>query len=159
LGAHAIPGSQPRTVFGARVVGKPAPSTRMDVTVVVRRRPAPAGHARRQAGRVGRFLMPRERHYLPRTQLAQTHGAHPMDLAAVEAFATRHKLAVLEKHRARRTVVLSGSVANVERAFGVSMMRFKERGLPAYQGHAGPVRIPHTLAPVVEAVLGLTTRR
>ena len=49
--------------------------------------------------------------YVGRADFAGQFGASLVDLAAVEEFAKRHDLAVVQADAARRTVVLSGTVA------------------------------------------------
>ena len=58
---------------------------------------------------------------------------------------------------ARRTVVLSGTVAQFNAAFGVDLQRFEHPG-GSYRGRTGNVHLPDELAGRVEAVLGLDDR-
>ncbi len=72
-------------------------------------------------------------------------------------FAAAHGLAVVEAQAARRTVVLSGTVAAFDDAFGVALQRF-EHPAGSYRGRTGPVHLPDVLTDAVEAVLGLDNR-
>ena len=112
-----LKGSERRAVEGARVLAPAEPRERMEVSVIVRRRAAPRLLARLAALVSGH----REVGYLTREEFASQHGAQPPDLAAVRAFATRHGLAVVQEHAARRTVVLSGTVAQFSTAFSVQL--------------------------------------
>jgi kumamolisin len=95
--------------------------------------------------------------YLTREEFAARHGAEPRDLAAVRAFATAHGLAVVEENAARRTVVLSGTVAQFSAAFAVQLQQF-EHPEGTYRGRIGAIYLPKELDGVIEAVLGLDNR-
>ena len=69
----------------------------------------------------------------------------------------KHGLAVVQEHAGRRTVVLSGTVAQFNAAFGVDLQRFEHPG-GSYRGRVGNVQLPDELAGRVEAVLGLDNR-
>jgi kumamolisin len=95
--------------------------------------------------------------HLAREDFARQFGAEPADIAAVKAFAASHGLTVIQEHAGRRTVVLAGTVAQLEAAFGVRLERFEHpRG--AYRGRQGAIHLPQELDGVVEAVLGLDNR-
>jgi kumamolisin len=106
------------------------------------------------------------------------YGAAPADLDLVAAFAARHELRVLESNPAQRIVVLSGTVAHVNKAFAVELGRYEvapeaegERNRPpgqgrqgrrareSYRGYEGEVHLPPDVAHVVEGVFGLDNRR
>ena len=78
-------------------------------------------------------------------------------MAAVKKFAGAHGLAVVQEHAGRRTVVLSGTVAQFNAAFGVDLQRFEHPG-GSYRGRVGAVHLPDELHDAVEAVLGLDNR-
>ena len=79
------------------------------------------------------------------------------DIAAVKEFASKHGLAVVQEHAGRRTVVLSGTVAQFNAAFGVDLQRF-EHGGGSYRGRVGNIHLPEELSGRVEAMLGLDNR-
>jgi kumamolisin len=85
------------------------------------------------------------------------HGASAADIAAIEAFAHEYGLSVSQSSQARRSVVLSGTAENMQRAFGVSLHQFSSK-LGTYRGRTGPVMIPEQLQQTVTAVLGLDNR-
>jgi kumamolisin len=98
---------------------------------------------------------PRER--MSRTEFAARHGADPNEIEEVEAFAKSNGLEVIESHAARRSVVVRGSVAAIEKAFAVDLYDYDSpRG--KYRGHAGSANLPGALAGKVEAVIGLDNR-
>jgi kumamolisin len=98
-----------------------------------------------------------ERTYLTREQLASTQGASAEDIAKVEAFAREQGLDVREVSRARRSVLLSGTIEALNKAFGVTLMNY-DHPSGSYRGRTGPVHVPDELASIVQAVLGLDNR-
>ncbi|HTW74189.1 MAG TPA: S53 family peptidase [Steroidobacteraceae bacterium] len=94
---------------------------------------------------------------LSREAFAAAHGASAADLAAVQAFAHAHGLSVVQEHAARRTLVLSGTVGQFNRAFDIELKHYAYPG-GTYRGREGAIHIPEELADIVEAVLGLDNR-
>jgi kumamolisin len=89
---------------------------------------------------------------------ASDHGADPKELEQVAAFAQSHGLNVVESNQGRRSVVVSGTVAAINKAFDVTLQDYDSpRG--KYHGHEGSVGLPHALADIVEAVSGLDNRQ
>jgi kumamolisin len=146
-------GSQRVAMPGARVVAPADPTERLEVTVLVRRRAASELHARAAQMASGNARKP----YLTREEFAARHGADPADLAAVGAFAAAHGLVVVLEHAARRTVMLSGTVAQFNAAFKVQLQRMQHASC-SYRGRTGNIELPSSLDGVVEAVLGLDSR-
>jgi kumamolisin len=134
-------------------VGRADPSERLEVTLLLRRRSAAAFAD--AAAKLHRPDRPRLR--LSRRDFVETFGSDGRDAAIVAAFADRYGLAVVQRDDARRTMVLSGTVAHAERAFGVALQNFESPG-GSYRGRVGPVRLPRDLREVVTAVLGLDNR-
>src|SRR6202034_407924 len=95
--------------------------------------------------------------YLTREEFAARHGADPADLAAVRTFAQAQGLLVVLEHAARRTVVLSGTVAQFNAAFQVQLQQMRHDSC-SYRGRTGSIALPSALDGVVEAVLGLDSR-
>jgi kumamolisin len=95
--------------------------------------------------------------HLSRAEFARRHGASRADLDKVREFAEAHGLAVVQEHVGRRAVVLSGTVAQFNDAFGVELRHYSHPG-GTYRGRTGPVHIPAELDGVIEAVLGLDNR-
>ncbi|MHB8323066.1 MAG: S53 family peptidase [Candidatus Dormibacteria bacterium] len=108
------------------------------------------------AAEVGHLAMSSRRHF-SRAQLIELRGAHPDDLAAVQAWADGTGLQVLEMRPGQRLVRLSGSTQRLAREFGVSL---GAEDLPEgrFRVMRGQVRIPAPLVEPVVAVLGLDTR-
>src|ERR1700734_3717705 len=148
-----LSGSERAAMPGARVVAPADPTERLEVTVLVGRRAASELRAR-AAQLAARYA---STPYLTREEFAARHGADAGDLAAVRAFATAHGLVVVLEHAARRTVVLSGTVAQFNAAFNVQLQRMQHASC-SYRGRTGSIELPSSLDGVVEAVLGLDSR-
>jgi kumamolisin len=150
---HPLTGSERQPMRGARAVGKADPSERLEVSVLLRFRGSDA-----LKDRVARLAKgePPDRH-LSREEFAQQHAADPADITKVRQFASAHGLTVVEEDAARRSVVLSGTVAQFNDAFEVDLQTFEHPG-GTYRGRTGPIHLPDELQGVVTAVLGLDNR-
>jgi len=148
-------GSERVPLPGARVSGKLNPNERLQVTVLVNPRPSDQEKLSR-VDELGK-RMPHERSYLTREELDAAYGAADEDLAKVEAFARENALDVVEESRSKRSVVLSGTIAQFSRAFKVKLVRC-EYQKSTYRGRSGPIYVPAELATVVQAVMGLDNR-
>ncbi len=73
-------------------------------------------------------------------------------------FARNNSLKVVEESSAKRSVLLSGTVAEYSEAFNVNFVRYVHPEKGAYRGRLGPVYVPGEIAPLVQAVLGLDNR-
>lgn len=166
-GYRAIEGSARRPVEGAVALG-PAPKDEvLSVTIVLRPRAPMPDLAYWQS----RIQGPRR--YLSVEEFAQQYGAAPDDIATVTAFATSHGLTVTDTNVAGRTVIVRGTVAQMNTAFGVTLtnydapLRRSRRKLATrpqperqtYRGREGAVHLPTEVAPAVIAVLGLDNRQ
>jgi kumamolisin len=148
--AHqGLPGSKRNPYRGAKATGKADPGDVLEVTVLVRRR-----HASEMAGIA---VAGREATPMSRQAFAERYGASDDDLAAVTGFAEQQGLSVVLSHAGRRTVRLSGTVAQFNTAFGVDLQHFAYDG-GSYRGRTGVIVLPPALQGVVEAVLGLDDR-
>jgi len=131
-----------------------APGELVTATIVVRRRPDGA-KLRDVADFKGGSASPRQR--ISRTEFEALHGAVPQEMAEVAAFAKSNGLEVVQSQAARRSVVVRGTAAAIEKAFAVELHDYDSpRG--KYRGHTGPASLPGTLANTVDAVIGLDNR-
>lgn len=153
MAKHPLKGSERTALPDARVIGPADQHERLEVTVVLRAQ-AP-GVLKEHLSRLARG--DRSGGPLSRAAFAAAHGASAADLAAVKAFAHTHGLSVVQEHAARRTIVLSGTVAQFNQAFGVELKRYQYPG-GTYRGREGAIQIPEELDAIVEAVLGLDNR-
>jgi kumamolisin len=92
-----------------------------------------------------------------REEFARRFGAEANHFEAVRQFANRHGLAVVQEDLARRTVILSGTVAQFNEAFGVDLERYDHPG-GSYRGRTGAIYLPEELSEIVEGVFGLDNR-
>lgn len=95
--------------------------------------------------------------HVKREEFVAKHGAEEADLKKVEDYARAHNLSVVECSAAKRHVMLAGTVADFESAFGVTLERF-EHSLGTFRDHSGAVHVPADLQGTIEAVLGLSSR-
>src|SRR5580692_4422381 len=132
-----------------------ADNTPVMVTMIVRRRPD--GPAMPRAEEVtAQSHAARKR--LSRAEFAASHGANPAELESVAQFARTHGLEVLETHQSRRSVVVRGPAAAINKAFAVELHDYDSpRG--HYHSHEGEAGVPAELAGHVEAIIGLDNRK
>jgi kumamolisin len=123
----------------------------LTVTMLLRRKP---GHAKLKPG-----AMVADRGTRPsREEFAAARGAEPSELKAVTDFAKKADLEVVETDPARRSVVVRGSAAAINKAFNIQLNDYQyERG--TYRSHDGEVNLPSSIADYVDAVVGLTNRK
>lgn len=151
--SRPLKGSERSPLPNSRALGPADPAERLEVTVVVRAADRPGLHERMRRLATGAGAGAR----LSRADFARRHGASRADLDAVREFAESHGLAVVQEHSARRTLVLAGTVAHFNDAFGVDLQHYSHPD-GTYRGRTGPVHIPVDLNGIVEAVLGLDNR-
>ena len=123
------------------------PSNRITVSVIVRRKtPLKAANC-----------TGKER--LTRAQYRQRHSADPAAVKLVRAFAKEYGLAVSPNTPGAelRTIKLTGTVAAMQRAFGVTLIHQSIDGA-TYRIQEGSITLPAQLVGPVEAVLGLDNR-
>lgn len=94
---------------------------------------------------------------LSREDYATRFAADPRDLDKVRRFASRHRLQIVHEDACARTLRLSGTVAQMNVAFAVTLQRYACGGI-RYRSHVGPILLPEELDGVVVAVLGLDDR-
>ena len=127
-------GSERSAIGDARLVGPADPGERLSVSVEVRRRPdAPPLPDLAVLG----AQRPRDRARIDRSAVAESYGADPDDLAKVTEFASAYGLAVEESSAPRRTVRLSGAVAQMNKALGVQLGTYQYSG-GTYRSREGP---------------------
>lgn len=149
----ALPDTERDPVPGARAVGPTPPGEPVRVTVHLRpRAPIP------DPTLLGATPVDARPAPLTREQFAAQYGASPDDVARVRTFAESAGLRVVDADPARRSVVLEGTAAQMQRAFDVKLSRFVHPG-GEYRGRVGPVHVPEDLAHAVDGVFGLDTRR
>jgi kumamolisin len=144
IARKTLPGSGRSVLAGALPGTALDPSTRIEVTLVLRRRAEPVAAAFTAAP-----LSPAE--------LAQTYGADPVDVATVERELAAAGVQVLAVDAASRRVRAAGTVAALSELFGTSLRAAEVEGV-AVRHRSGELSVPAGLADVVIAVLGLDDR-
>jgi kumamolisin len=150
----ALPGSERSARRGARTVGAPDPNEHIRISVLLR------PHQTMEKLASAKELTasaPHERNYMSREQFAANYGANPDDINKIEAFAQEHNLTVVESSLARRTVVLSGTIAALSSAFSVYLANY-EHPDGNFRGRTGPIYVPADLTGVVQGVFGFDNR-
>jgi kumamolisin len=148
-----LAGSHREPVAGA-TAPRPVDNHEMiQATVVLRRRM----RANMPAAEEFAFRPANSTAYQTRGEFAVLHGADPADIAAIEAFAHENGLTVAERSAARRSVVLNGTAANMQKAFGTKLAHYTTT-TGEYRGRTGSLTIPSNLQGMVTAVLGLDNR-
>jgi kumamolisin len=142
-----LPGSEKTPVTTATAEKPSSSSTRITVSVIVRRK-APL----KAANRLGK-----ER--LTRAQYRQAHAADPDAIKLVRAFAKEYGLTPQAgtPQPEHRTIKLTGTVASMQKAFDVTLVQKTLNG-ERYRVREGSIRLPSELIGPVEAVLGLDNR-
>jgi kumamolisin len=108
----ALPGSHRDPVASASAPSPIDIHELVQVTVVLRRR----SHTQLPPAEEFGFQNSQTVNYHRREDFAVLHGADPADIALVEAFAHEYSLTVTEKSAAKRSVVLTGTVENMQNA-------------------------------------------
>ncbi|HUV96155.1 MAG TPA: S53 family peptidase [Acidobacteriaceae bacterium] len=142
----SLPFTDRKLPAAAGVVGAMPPDEEMRVSVIVKRK-QPLDLADLQ----GR--------HLSRTEFANKYAASPEAFDQLRSFAEQHGLSVDEGASSleRRTLVLTGTAAQMQQAFGVELQQVEHDGRH-YRIHQQPVTMPQECAAMVDAVLGLDTR-
>ncbi len=141
-----VEGSKRVALPGARALGGTNPHSNIEVTLKLRRKkPLPP-------------LKGRPASVMTRRALADTYGATREDVAkVVDAFA-KFGLKTEASSEATRSVRLSGSVANMEKAFLVKLIDYAHP-TGNYHGRVGQVHVPMEVKGIVQGVFGLDNRR
>jgi kumamolisin len=149
-----LKGSMRKALPGGRQVGTADPNERIRVTVFLRR--GNAGPPFPVANELGSRPIAQRTH-LSREQFAAAYGARPQDVAAIRDFAAQYGLQVVSESRARRTVVLGGTVQAFSNAFEAELARWEHpRG--TFRCRTGALTIPAELNGIILSVLGLDNR-
>ena len=142
----ALPGSERSILPGARLVGPTDPNQLVEVSIVVKqRRPLKLEDLQGKA--------------LSHDEFAAAYGAEPEQIQRVHDFAEANGLEVLEQpdEVARRTVKVRGTVANLEKAFSVTLHDY-EHPTCNYRGRTGSIHLPVEMTDIVQGVFGLDNR-
>jgi kumamolisin len=139
----AVAGSERRPLADSQIIGTADPQAAITVTVVLRRRDSHLPEPGSQT--------------FSREEFTSRFGADPADVERVERFSAGYDLTVVQVSLARRTVVLSGTVANMNEAFTTELLIFQSP-LGPFRGRVGMLYVPADLAGIVVGVFGLDER-
>jgi kumamolisin len=163
-GYRQLDKSERHPVKDSKLVGPADEKEIVRITIIIRRRPDGESMPEHDF-----FLKtpPSQRRRMSDDDFATKYGASGEDLGKVTAFARENGLNVIETNPTRRTVVASGTVAQMNKAFGVELNRYehdviRHRGEEAkkesYRGRDGFIHIPENLHGIITGVFGLDNR-
>jgi kumamolisin len=138
---------------GARLIGRTDPKQIIHVTVVLNRR-SEISSTELQRHTLTR---PHDRPKIDASQFAQQYGAGEDAVDAVKSLAAKYGLTIVKIDAPRRVVELSGTVSDLEQAFGTEL-HDSVIGTHTYRSRRGPLSLPSDAYPHIEAVLGLDNR-
>lgn len=141
-----LPGSERASVAEAVPAGATPPKSTLTVSVIVKRK----SPLRRDARGPVR---------MSRAEYERNHAADPAAMQMIRAFAREFGLRVEADptSAARRTVKLTGTAEQMQRAFDVALEQKRIAGVK-YRVREGGIHLPASLLNHVEAVLGLDNR-
>src|SRR5271156_1065242 len=154
----AVSGSNRPPLTGAKLLRKTDPKQVIKVSIYIRRNPKTSSEAMSTIATLN-GQTPQSRRYLSKTELASMFGADPKEVEAVADWAKSCKLKVIDEDAGKRRVQVEGSVAAINKAFGVQLNDYRHPEGYEYRGREGQVHVPEKLYGIVESVLGLDTRR
>ena len=146
-----LPGSERKTISGVQDVGPVDEGERIEVTLVTRRRAE----------------LPDELVTGPATisteELANRYGTDPADIDRVREVLAGYGLEVSSARPGSRRVKVTGTAAQLTRAFGTTLRRVSSPGLAGtgrveHRYREGRLMVPAGLEGIVLAVLGLDNR-
>jgi len=148
-----ISGSERKPVRGARLIHNSHPDQTIEVSLRLR----PKSEAKHKELRSA-LENPGFKH-MSRAEYENVYGADPADVNQIKKFAHESGLKVHETgtELVRRTMMLSGSVTNLQKAFNVEL---KEYSHPKgnFRGRVGAISVPSEYADIIKGVFGLDNR-
>jgi kumamolisin len=140
-----LPGSKRAKDPHAKKIGAVDPNKHIDVTIDLA---GPALPGPDEA--IGRTITPEE--------LATSYGASQADADKVAKSVKKFGLKVEDVQLATRSMRVSGTIAQMERAFKPGLVLMESPTQGQYRGRQGALQIPAELKGIVKGVLGLDTR-
>jgi kumamolisin len=107
------------------------------------------------------------RQHFTRQQFAEAHGLQAADERRIRQFARQYGFEFVpdlsqrrlgNSPKADRTIELRGTVANIRRAFGVDLVRVRDKDGDIYHTYQGLISVPSDFDDVVGNVFGLDSR-
>jgi kumamolisin len=152
--SSVVLGSERQPVRGARLIQNSHPDQTIEVSIRIRRKTDVTPQGKLEAAVASPSFK-----RMARANFESAYGADPADVEKIKKFAQEFGLKVRETgtELARRTVMVSGTVAKLQKAFGVELKEYKSpKG--NYRGRVGPVTVPAEYADIIKGVFGLDNR-
>ncbi len=105
--------------------------------------------------------------HISRKDFGKKYGASEEDIQKVVNFVVTHNMKVVETNVERRTVIVSGTVAQMSNAFGSPLGKYERKivnesnnrsQIERYRGRDGFIHIPEYLHGIIKGVFGLDNR-
>lgn len=154
-GFRLLENSERNLVPGSSKIGPADTKEKVLVSIRLRKKPhAPSAMDVRTLA----ATPPRQRKHVKREEFASLYGAAQSDIDNIAGFAQSHGLKVVESSAPRRTVVMSGTVDQINKAFNIHLTHY-HTGKETYHTYEGKLSIPAEIADAVESVHGLDNRQ
>jgi kumamolisin len=131
-----------------------APGEQITATLILRRQPG--GEPMKDLDYYQKTARANIKH-ISHKDFAGVHGASPADLDKVTKFVAAQGLQVVEASAAKRSVVVRGTAAQLNKAFAIELHHYRSP-LGDYHGHEGHAALPAEIAGIVELIVGLDNR-
>ncbi len=151
----AVPNTASTWVLKAHSLGRAKASTATTFKVYL----APRGGTDALKAAVAKVSDPKSASYRDHLTAAQYHAAYDATSASVDQVSdwlSSNKLKVTEVEAHHRYLTVNGSVASVQRAFGVSINTYQHNGVTVRANNKA-VTVPASLAGTISGVSGLDT--
>ena len=140
---------------GARIIGPTDENEMLSVSIRLRRRtdaPPMSNISAFAATPSG------QRKHMSRENYAANYGAAQSDLDQISTFARSNELQVVESSGPRRTVVLSGTAAQMNKAFMINLNNY-QNATQSFRSYEGTVSLANEISDIVENVEGFDNRK
>ena len=152
---HTIARTKPTWVAGAHSLGTPAAQAKSTARVYL----APNGGTdalQAAVAKVSDPASPTYRHFLSAKQFHAKYDATDATVSEVSSYLRTNHLTVTSVEAHHRYLAVSGTNANVQKAFGVTLRKFRHQG-QTVQANTDGVTLPADIASSVVSVSGLDT--
>jgi len=152
---RALQGSERKPAAGATLSGPADPTEDITVTMLLRRKPGAPALPDESYWTTN---PPGKQKILTHEEFAATYGASKEDIDKVREFAKSNGLKVEEVNPDKRSIVLSGTVGQMSKAFAVTLGTYSSKK-ETYRGREGQIHVPEAISEIVTGVFGLDNRR
>ena len=137
--------------------GAPSPEDQIEITVRLK-----PGKGRREMFDLETLSQPpSSRNRMSRNDVLDSLKADEEDLIRVKRFAAENNLISVKEDLEKRTIHLSGTIRNMEKAFNTSLNYYEHEDSTVgtkdnFISHSGEITVPDDLKGVVESIIGLS---